>query len=220
MRRKIEFTKETILPNLVFVFSVINILTHLTNLNISIILSLIGICGTILFYNQNSISSKLIYIWLIAQVIIIDPIFNLNQLGFTLSFTLGFGNFNLSINFLPLFFLGMIKVIESTNLIGKQINLIEFRENAISEFLPIKGIISKRLDFNENKNWLLIDLENQFEFEGRKIDKVLIKNKDAEKSIKLKEKNQIAHLRLVTDESKLVSGELSEFPFIDWIRCE
>jgi len=114
----------------------------------------------------------------------------------------------------------MIKVIESTNLIGKQINLIEFRENAISEFLPIKGIISKRLDFNENKNWLLIDLENQFEFEGRKIDKVLIKNKDAEKSIKLKEKNQIAHLRLVTDESKLVSGELSEFPFIDWIRCE
>ena len=51
-----------------------------------------------------------------------------------------------------------------------------------------KGIISKRLDFNENKNWLLIDLENQFEFEGRKIDKVLIKNKDAEKSIKLKEK--------------------------------
>jgi hypothetical protein len=48
----------------------------------------------------------------------------------------------------------------------------------------------------------------------------LIKNKDAEKSIKLKEKNQIVHLRLVTDESKLVSGELSEFPFIDWIRCE
>lgn len=220
MRRKIEFTKETILPNLVFIFSVINILTHLTNLNISIILSLIGICGTILFYYQNSISSKLIYIWLIAQVIIIDPIFNLNQLGFTLSFTLGFGNFNLSINFFPLFFLGMIKVIESTNLIGKQINLIEFRENAISEFLPIKGIISQRLDFNENKNWLLIDLENQFEFEGRKIDKVLIKNKDAEKSIKLKEKNQIVHLRLVTDESKLVSGELSEFPFIDWIRCE
>ena len=220
MRRKIEFTKETILPNLVFIFSVINIISNLSNLNISIIVSLIGICGTILFYNQNNISSKLIYIWLIAQVIIIEPIFNLNQLGFTLSFSLGLGNYNLNINFLPLLFLGLIKVIESANLIGKQINLLEFRENAISEFLPIKGIISQRLDFNENKNWLLIDLENQIEFEGKKIDKVLIKNKDAEKSIKLKEKNQIAHLRLVPDESKITSRELSEFPFIDWIRCE
>ena len=97
---------------------------------------------------------------------------------------------------------------------------MEFRENTISEFLPIRGIITQRLDFNENKNWLLIDLENQLEFEGKKIDKVLIKNKDAEKSIKLKKKNQIANLRLVTDESKLFSSELSEFPFIDWIRCE
>jgi len=220
MRRKIEFTKETILPNLVFIFSVINIITHLSNPNISILLSLIGICGTILFYNQNSISSKLIYIWLIAQVIIIDSIFNLNQFGFNLSFALGFGKYKLSINFLPLLFLGMIKVIESSNLIGKQINLLEYRENEISEFLPIKGIISKRLDFNENKNWLLVDLENQFEFEGKKINMVLIKNKDAEKSIKLKEKNQIAHLRIVTDETKLITRELNDFPFIDWIRCE
>ena len=210
MRRKIEFTKETILPNLVFIFSLINIISNLSDLNISIILSLIGICGTILFYNQNNISSKLIYVWLIAQVIIIEPIFNLNQFGFTLSFTLGFGNYNLNINFLPLMFLGLIKVIESSNLIGKQINLMEFRENAISEFLPIKGTISQRLDFNENKNWLLIDLENQLEFEGKKIDKVLIKNKDADKSIKLKEKNQIAHLRVVTNESNLASRELSE----------
>ena len=58
------------------------------------------------------------------------------------------------------------------------------------------------------------------EYEGKKIGKVLIKNKDAEKSIKLKEKNQIAHLRLVIDESKLLTKELTEFPFIDWIRCE
>ena len=86
--------------------------------------------------------------------------------------------------------------------------------------LPIKGKISERLDFDKNKNWLLIELENQMEYEGKKIGKVLIKNKDAEKSIKLKEKNQIAHLRLVTDESKLLTKELAEFPFVDWIRCE
>ena len=127
---------------------------------------------------------------------------------------------SLKINFLPLLFLGLLKVIESSNLIGKEINLLEFRENAISDFLPTKGKISERLDFDKNKNWLLIELENQMEYEGKKIGKVLIKNKDAEKSIKLKEKNQIAHLRLVTDESKLLTKELTQFPFIDWIRCE
>lgn len=62
MKRKIEFTKETILPNLVFIFSLLNIISKLSNLNSSIILSLIGIGATVLFYNQNSISSKLIYI--------------------------------------------------------------------------------------------------------------------------------------------------------------
>lgn len=109
---------------------------------------------------------------------------------------------------------------ESSNLVGKEISLLKFRENVISDFLPIKGKISERLDFDKNKNWLLIELENQMEYEGMKINKVLIKNKDAEKSIKLKVKNQIAHLRLVINESKLKTKDISEFPFVDWIRCE
>lgn len=220
MKRKFEISKETILPIIVFVFSVLNILKSLNNFSLSILLSIIGIISTILFFRQNSFSTKLIYIWLIGQVIIIEPIFNLSQFSFTLSFTLGLGSYNIEINFLPLLFLGLIKVIESSNLIGKEINLLEFRENSISNFLPTKGKIYERLDFNDNKNWLLVELENQIEYKGKKIDKVLIKNKDVEKSIKLKEKNQIAHLRLVTNESKLITKELSEFPFIDWIRCE
>ena len=220
MKRKFEVSKETILPIIVFVLSVLNILSNINNFSISILLSIIGIISTILFFRQNSLSTKLIYIWLIAQVIIIEPIFDLSQSSFTLAFTLGLGNYSLKINFLPLLFLGLLKVVESSNLIGKEINLLKFRENAISDFLPTKGKITERLDFNENKNWLLIELENQMEYEGKKIGKVLIKNKDAEKSIKLKEKNQIAHLRLVTDESKLLTKELTEFPFIDWIRCE
>ena len=220
MKRKFEVSKETILPIIVFVLSVLNILSNINNLSISILLSIIGIISTILFFRQNSLSTKLIYIWLIAQVIIIEPIFDLSQSSFTLAFTLGLGNYSLKINFLPLLFLGLLKVVESSNLIGKEINLMKFRENAISDFLPTKGKIAERLDFNENKNWLLIELENQMEYEGMKINKVLIKNKDAEKSIKLKVKNQIAHLRLVTDESKLLTKELTQFPFIDWIRCE
>ncbi len=220
MKRKFEISKETILPIIVFVLSVLNILSNINNFSLSILLSIIGIISTILFFKQNSLSTKLIYFWLIAQVIIIEPIFNLSQSSFILAFTLGSGSYNLVINFLPLLFLGLIKVIESSTLIGKEINLLEFRENAISEFLPTKGKILKRIDFNENKNWLLVELEKQIDYEGTKIDTVLIKNKDPEKSIKLKEKNQLAHLRLVIDESKLMTKELSEFPFIDWIRCK
>jgi hypothetical protein len=220
MKRKFEVSKETILPIIVFVLSLLNILSNINNFSLSILLSIIGIISTILFFRQNNFSTKLIYVWLIAQVIIIEPIFNLSQSSFTLAFTIGLGEYSLKINFLPLLFLGLLKVVESSNLIGKEINLLEFRENAISDFLPTKGKISERLDFNENKNWLLIELESQMEYNGTKIDKVLIKNKDSEKSIKLKEKNQIAHLRLVTDESKLLTKELAEFPFVDWIRCE
>lgn len=220
MKRKFEISKETILPIIVFVLSVLNILSNINNFSLSILLSIIGIISTILFFRQNSFSTKLIYIWLIAQVIIIEPIFNLSQSSFTLAFTLGLGSYSLKINFLPLLFLGLLKVVESSNLIGKEINLLDFRKNVISDFLPIKGKISERIDFNENKNWLLIELEKNMEYEGAKINKVLIKNKDTEKSIKLKEKNQIAHLRLVTDESKLITKEISEFPFVDWIRCE
>ena len=220
MKRKFEISKETILPIIVFVLSVLNILSNINNFSLSILLSIIGIISTILFFKQNSLSTKLIYFWLIAQVIIIEPIFNLSQSSFILAFTLGSGSYNLVINFLPLLFLGLIKVIESSTLIGKEINLLEFRENAISEFLPTKCRIIKRIDFNENKNWLLVELEKQIDYEGTKIDTVLIKNKDPEKSIKLKEKNQLAHLRLVIDESKLMTKELSEFPFIDWIRCK
>lgn len=220
MKRKIEVSKETILPIIVFVLSVLNILSNINNFSLSILLSIIGIISTILFFRQNNFSTKLIYIWLIAQVVIIEPIFNLSQSNFTLTFALELGSYSLKINFLPLLFLGLLKVVESSNLVGKEISLLKFRENAISDFLPTKGKISERLDFDKNKNWLLIELENQMEYEGMKINKVLIKNKDAEKSIKLKVKNQIAHLRLVINESKLKTKDISEFPFVDWIRCE
>ncbi len=220
MKRKIEVSKETILPIIVFVLSVPNILSNINNFSLSILLSIIGVISTILFFRQNSFSTKLIYIWLIAQVVIIEPIFNLSQSNFTLTFALELGSYSLKINFLPLLFLGLLKVVESSNLVGKEISLLKFRENVISDFLPIKGKISERLDFDKNKNWLLIELENQMEYEGMKINKVLIKNKDAEKSIKLKVKNQIAHLRLVINESKLKTKDISEFPFVDWIRCE
>lgn len=219
MKRKIEITKETILPLLVLIMSVLNIVTSKNILSISCLVSIIGILGVILFFRQNNISSKLIYTWLIAQVLIVEPLFDFSQTGFTLSFTLESDNYTIKINILPLLFLGFLKVMEISNLIGKEIHLLKFRDNVISDFLPATGKITKRMDFNNDKNWLLIELDKQWQYEGKNIEKVLIKNKE-DKPIKLKEKNQIAHLRLVTDENKLSSTDISNFPFIDWIRCE
>ena len=217
--RKIEISKETILPIVVFILSVLNIVTSKNNLSISTLLSIIGIVGTILFFRQNNLSSKLIYIWLIAQALIIEPLFNFSQSGFTLAFSLETDYFTIKINILPLLFLGLLKVMEISNLIGKEIHLLKFRDNVISDFLPATGKITKRMDFNNDKNWLLIKLDSSLQYEAKNIEKVLIKNKE-EKPIKLKEKNQIAHLRLVTDENKLTTNDIANFPFIDWIRCE
>jgi hypothetical protein len=217
--RKIKISKETILPILVFIFSVLNIITSKNILSISTLLSVIGIVGVILFFRHNSISAKLIYIWLIAQVLIVEPLFDFSQTGFTLSFTLESDDYTIKINILPLLFLGFLKVMEMSNLIGKEIHLLKFRDNVISDFLPATGKITKRMDFNNDKNWLLIELDKQWQYEGKNIEKVLIKNKE-EKAIKLKEKNQIAHLRLVTDENNLTANDIANFTFIDWIRCE
>lgn len=217
--RKIEISKETILPILVFIFSILNIVTSKNILSISTLLSVIGIVGVILFFRQNNNSAKLIYIWLIAQVLIVEPLFDFSQTGFTLSFTLESDDYTIKINILPLLFLGFLKVMEMSNLIGKEIHLLKFRENVISDFLPATGKITKRMDFKNDKNWLLIELDKQWQYQGENIEKILIKNKE-EKPIKLKEKNQIAHLRLVTDENKLTANDIVNFPFIDWIRCE
>ncbi|WP_347069657.1 hypothetical protein [Flavobacterium sp. WV_118_3] len=224
MTTKNSFSTETILPIVVILLSIMNISNHVHNLiSISILNSLIGIIGSVLFFLKKANAVKLIYVWIVVQIVIIDPFFDLSQgLSFKLGFTLGLSNGDicLNINVLAIFMLGGVKILETASLVGKRLTLRKFRDGTLEEILPICGTITERISLENEKNWILVTLDRAFDYEGQKIHKVLIKRKD-DKSIKLKEKNQITFLRLVLEESDLMNfSNKSKFPFIDWIICE
>lgn len=224
MTTKNNFSTETIVPIAVILLSVMNISNKIHDLiSLSVLNSLIGIVGSVLFFLKKPISVKLIYSWILAQIVIIDPIFDVSQgLSFKLGFTLGLknGDVGLNINILAFLMLGCIKILETANLIGKKITLKKFRDGILEDIFPINGTITERISLENEKNWLLVTLDNSFDYEGQSINKVLIKRKD-DKTVKLKEKNQISFLRLVVHENDLINkSDKASFPFIDWIICE
>ena len=106
------------------------------------------------------------------------------------------------------------------SLVGKKITLKKFRDGALGDIFPIDGTIIKRINLNNEKNWLLVELDESFAYNGQNISMTLIKRKD-DKTIRLKDKNQISFLRLVYNEMDLENTtDNTKFPFIDWIRCE
>jgi hypothetical protein len=224
MKKQFEFTTETIFPIIVILLSLINISNQTENIfSLSILVSLIGIVGTVLYFFKNPFSTKLIYIWIIAQVIIIEPFLDLSQ-GFSFKFGFTFATSNeivgLNFNVLALLLLGFIKILEASNLVGKKVTLKEFRQSDLGDIFPINGIVTKRINLNNEKKWLLVELEKPFMYNGYNINHSLIKRKE-DKTIKLKEKNQIIFFRLVYNEKDLENTlDKSKFPFIDWVLCE
>ncbi|UOK41635.1 MULTISPECIES: hypothetical protein [Flavobacterium] len=224
MKNETKFSTETILPIIIILLSVMNISNHTDDLiSLSVLNSLIGIIGSALFFLKKPISTRLIYTWIVAQILIIDPIFDLSQgFNFKFGFTLGLksGDVGLNINILAILMLGFIKILEAANLIGKRITLKNFRDNELEYIFPINGTITERISLENEKNWLLVELDNSFSYDGQNINKILTKRKD-DKTIKLKAKNQISFLRIVLNENDLTNtSDKSKFPFIDWIICE
>lgn len=71
--KKSKFTTETVFPVLIAVLSLLNILKHSANfLALTNLLSLVGIVGTILYFKKNNLYKKVIYLWILAQVIVVD----------------------------------------------------------------------------------------------------------------------------------------------------
>jgi len=132
-----------ILSFLVLFLSIANILKNLDNLfSLSVVLSLIGISGFLLFLAKHKLHKIIYLIWIVAQLpIITTKNIDTNQLGtiFNLSQTYilnyGFGliynpiSYRIGLNVIPLVFLVLYKVLEKNNL---------FKPNEVSTNLKIK----------------------------------------------------------------------------------
>lgn len=80
MSEKNQFTPKLIFPVAVIVLSVINIFTHAEGLiSLSVLLSFVGIAGAVFYFLRKPFATKLIYVWIIAQIVVIDPFFDLSQ---------------------------------------------------------------------------------------------------------------------------------------------
>lgn len=238
--KKTTFTTETVFPVLVAGLSLLNISNHSADLlSLTNLLSLVGIAGTILYFKKNDLFKKLIYIWVLAQVIVIDrevldkatgvwldkPFWDLTQV---LSFKLGFNfttdssKFGINVNIVAIFFFGLLKILEVSSLIGKQLTFKKFRQdNRLGDIFPLTGTVLKRVTLSKEKDWLLVQLSSTFDFDGKTIEYVLVKSKDGE-TIKQKAKNQLVYFRLVYDINSIIEGDndSTNFPFIDWTICE
>jgi hypothetical protein len=238
--KKSKFTTETVFPVLIAVLSLLNILKHSANfLALTNLLSLVGIVGTILYFKKNNLYKKIIYLWILAQVIVVDreildettgiwinkPFWDLTQvisvkLGFKL--TTNTSNFGINANIATIFFFGLLRILGASGLIGKQLSFKKFRQdNRLGDIFPLAGTVLKRVTLSKEKDWLLVHLSSTFDFEGNTIEYVLVKSKDGE-TIKQKAKNQIVYFRLVNDINNIREGnnDSNNFPFIDWTLCE
>ena len=151
--RKDFFKTDSVLPVLVLGFSVLNLCNQFYRHNIlSAILSVVGLVGVFLFTLENKLYARLIYLWLVGQVLIITheilqpgttnwdtlPILDLSQgLNFMFSFSLTYSGdeYFIGINILPFIGFGLLKALQTSPLIGKSITFYQFRENnLLAEF--------------------------------------------------------------------------------------
>jgi hypothetical protein len=235
-RAKIDY----LFPLVVLLFSTLNVWQHRENPNIpSLILSLVGITGVILFFRGIKYFSICLYLWILLQVISIprefydpssqlwhpqDAIFDLTQ-GFRIGFGYYWINDNLKtgiyINFLAVAFFAFLRILEVSAMAGRQLHFRPFhRDSDFAGQFPVEGIVKERIVVSGEKNWLLVDLNTPMEYEGAAVNAVLIKSKDGT-VIRGRGKEQLVHFRLVLNNADINTENLnsSTFPFLDWVWC-
>jgi hypothetical protein len=237
-------TAETLFPLAVFLMSFKSLSQQLNYLNLpALILSLIGIIGTVLFIYKNKYFKTFIRIWVLGQVLIItkqvldvetgiwieQPIWDLSQgLNFSFDFQLMSSTtkycikFNIAIIIFGALISGVESLMLSGKLVGKKLLFTAFREDTdFSNLFPMKGTVIKRITLDGENNWLLIHIDLSFDYEAQTITHVVIRSKNT-KVVERHKQNQLISFMLVSNISEVldVNKINSNFIFIDWVLCE
>ncbi len=229
--------KDSVFPIVVLSFSALEIIDSLVgqfNL-LGLLNSSVGILGVSFFFLKNDGYRQLITVWIYLQFILITktvvdpitsvttsfPILDLTQLfKIKLGFGLIFGNtsYSLDFNFLPLIYLYFFKKLQTRTLIGWQLNLKLYQDNAtLNDSLPQTTTVLDIIDFSKNEDWIVLELSIPIVYNEIKYQYGLIKAKD-DIPILMNKKVQKAHLRLVEHLDDLqTKRQLNNFDFIDWV---
>lgn len=228
--------KDWIFPFIVLLMSLVNIGLHYNNLfTLSVLNSLLGITGIILFFRKISFFRVLIYLWIFVQFFVIQrvtvetyggpfryvTIWDCTQ-AFIFWTGIHTGTYLFKLNFVPIFLFAILRFLEIISLIGKTLTFTKFREdNGLGDIFPFSGKVLKRVRLDNERDWLLVELNTEIEYEGNPINYILVKNKAAT-PIRSGASGQIVFVRLVYDVHHLWKGKNNKerFPFVDWTLCK
>lgn len=227
---RLKENKSKILILLIGGLSIINIiLSFKTRYFPADLISIVGMVATALFFLKKSTCRYFIWIWIVAQIIIIDHVFvdpstniTINKTIFDLSQTLrikiGFyitGNHSaesINFNLLVVLYFFLFKNLKIDSLIGKTFNLLIMKyDHDISCEEGIQITLTKRVNLEGDDNWLLGSLNKPIIYNQQHIEKVLIYTEN-EKFMNI--------FRIVPNKIGIELGDidlLSNFERVDWM---
>ncbi len=231
-------SKEAIFPIVVLVASVFALYKQTYFLNIpSFVVSLVGIVGVWLFYKNNKYFQPLFFVWILAQLVIIDRV-TLHPSGVsvyslywdaTQGVSLKFGIFagstfsktTVHINILSILFLIVFRLLRISGLVGTKLTFYKFKEDSVfADVFPVTGSVFKRIEVAEEKDWLLVTLDKPIIYNEKQIFSVIIKRKDGG-ILKPSMANQVIYFRLVDNTNDLFAkADIKKFPFLEWVLCK
>lgn len=139
---KNKSSEQIVFPIIVGAFSLYTLLQNIQNPIISsLIVSLLGLAGTALFFMDKKIASSLFYVWIISQLVTyqtLDFTYFTDQVSLLhLGMTFKSPDSIFAINFAPLFFFIGYRILKTYDLVGKKISIKPFK--ADSSLTSIEG---------------------------------------------------------------------------------
>lgn len=180
--------KDPFALSIVIVFgsiSLFNIFFVLTNSDtayinfLSILVSLLGLTATALYFLNNRSYAKLLLLWGILQpflftryigagdVLLEAPIWNVYQfppLAFALSFKLRTESavYEIGIHLPALIFTFLARYVYISSLIGMEIRLRSLKADSyLAKYLPATATIERKVSLGDKKTWLLVKITTQ-----------------------------------------------------------
>ncbi|MDH7447826.1 hypothetical protein [Aquimarina sp. 2201CG14-23] len=204
--------------------------------------TIIGLIGVAIFFLKKGNPNLFFKIWVFSQFPAVyseniellengirffkeTPILNTNQIiNLKLGLNFGIGNntnLHIGIYLIPLAYLGIYKLTVVSHLVNKEIEFFPIKnETEFENRFPINGRVLKRVELGREKDWLLIECDDEISIDNIKTKNVLIKPKD-EKTFG-KKKNIVSYLRLVKEnmETPDVINHKDEYPFYEWMSIK
>ncbi len=126
------------------------------------------------------------------------------------------------LNFIALFAALFYGSINGSDLLGRELSFLQYRhDNSLGNIFPIKGKVLKSVTLSGENDWLLVKLNEEFEYNTENIEHVLIKRNDKQ-PIVLNKVNQLVYFKLVPN-VKLVhetENDKTDFPIEVWALCK